>query len=434
MSPTSRQTWMGVGFGVAAASAATVAGVAIDRLWRDRKHAIALGVEDDFDVVPDRSTVVVADDGVPLHVEIDEPEDLDTSRPTFVFSHGYCLDRRSWVFQRRALKEAGYRVISWDQRGHGHSGLGDLDSYQVDQLGRDLRKVILETTDGDDLILVGHSMGGMTVMALAEAEPDLIAERVRGVALVSTSAGGLNRITWGLGPVVGAAVHKLGMATLTRLAGHQDIVDTALRGGKELQEFIVARSSFASPVSLAVVRLATDMLFNPPLEVVSAYIPSLDTHDKNEALAHLRGVETLVFNGDRDLLTSTVHSEEIVARLPWSEHVVVAEAGHIIMLEHPEVLNHQLLELATRAMGDERVAAKPHVRTTVTNLDKRARDRQTRPVRRRQPAGGGAQATGARAAGAKSSGGAAKPKQKTAARTKPKAGARTTSSTKNSRA
>ena len=38
-------------------------------------------------------------------------------------------------------------------------------------------------------MLVGHSMGGMTIMALAEQRPELFAERVAGVALISTSAG-----------------------------------------------------------------------------------------------------------------------------------------------------------------------------------------------------------------------------------------------------
>ena len=43
------------------------------------------------------------------------------------------------------------------------------------------------------LVLVGHSMGGMTIMALAEQRPELFADRVRGVALIGTSAGEVGR-------------------------------------------------------------------------------------------------------------------------------------------------------------------------------------------------------------------------------------------------
>lgn len=381
----------GVGAGLAAAGLATVGAVAVDRLWRDRKHAIALGAEEDFTVEPDETRVVVADDGVPLHVEINAPQGWVERGPTVILCHGFTLDLRCWVYQRRALIEAGYRVVVWDLRGHGNSGEGDPESYTVDQLGVDLRRVVADVAPEGDLVLVGHSMGGMTIMALAEADPGLFRERVLGIGLVSTSAGGLERITWGLGSLLGGAVNRFGPAVLRGFSPHQDFVESVLRGGREVQEFFVARGSFASPVPLAVVRLTADMIFGTPLRVMSAFTTTLETHDKRAALANMTDQEVLVFNGDHDALTSAIHSTEIVAELPGAEHVFVTDAGHIIMLEHPDLLNRELLALLERAArlrgpGAER-GPLPGASHQVTDLGKRRRDQATRPRRDRSRQG-----------------------------------------------
>ncbi len=398
MSPLSRNALVGLGVGVAAAGVASVAGLAIDRLWRDREHAIALGTDEDFSVQASQTLVVVADDGVPLHVEVDDPEDLDEHRPTVVLSHGYTLDLRSWVYQRRALREAGYRVVAWDQRGHGQSGTGDAASYTVDQLGADLAEVIREAAPEGDLVLVGHSMGGMTVMALAEAYPGLIAERVVAVGMLSTSAGGLHRITWGLGSALGGVVNRVGPFAMGRLADRQELVDAALRGGRNLQEFLVARSSFASPVPMAVVRLTADMIFGTTLETMAAYVPGLNRHDKAEALAHFEGLELLVLNGDHDVLTSPLHSDELIERLPGAEHVLVKDAGHIITLEHPELVSRHLVDLVRRgersgtaaraaaaaaANGQPSAVRRRGSRRVVTDLEQQQRVQAVRPRRRR---------------------------------------------------
>ncbi|USQ75726.1 alpha/beta fold hydrolase [Ornithinimicrobium cryptoxanthini] len=374
----------GIGAGLAAAGLAAVGAVTVDRLWRDRRHAIALGTEDDFTVAPSEVAVVVADDGVPLHVEIDEPEGWDGSRPTVILSHGFTLDLRCWVFQRRALLEAGHRVVTWDLRGHGTSGEGAEESYNIEQLGVDLARVIQQVAPTGDLVLAGHSMGGMTVMALAEADPGLFRDRVVAVALISTSAGGLHRITWGVGSMLGRVVNKFGPTALTQLSPHQDLLDSVLRGGKELQEFFVARGSFGSPVPLSLVRLTADMIFGTPLTVISAFTHTLEDHDKREALANMGGQEVLVFNGDKDVLTSAVHSTEIVDAIPGAEHVFVRDAGHIIMLEHPELLNQELFDLLTRADRSRgQTPREAGSRHTVTDLTKRRRDRMTRPARGR---------------------------------------------------
>ena len=145
----------------------------------------------------------------------------------------------------------------------------------------------------------------------------------------------------GFGQYFGKLVGRFGPGVLDRLSARPGLVRTALRAGRDIEEFLVERWSFASPVPPAAVRLTGDMIFGTPLDVMADFLPTFDRHDKRDALVHFHGVEVLVLNGVHDVLTPPDHSEEIVRLIPGAEHVVIEEAGHIIMLEHPEVLNEQ---------------------------------------------------------------------------------------------
>jgi len=377
------RTLTGIGIGLAAAGTTAAVGVVADRLARALKTAKALDSLDTYEEEATTEVVVLADDGVPLHVEIDEPEGPRAGMtngapvPTVVFCHGYTLSLRCWVFQRRALRAAGYRVVLWDARGHGRSGAGSRESYEIDQLGHDLDSVIAAVAPRGPLVLVGHSMGGMTLMALAAHHPEVIRDRVIGVAFVATSPGGISAVSWGLGKILGKAVHRLGPFAVGQLAGRQGLVNSVLKVGREVEEYFVDIYSFASPVPLSIVRLTADMIFKTRIEVISDFMETFDKHDKREALAQFIGVETLVINGMQDMMTPPEHSEEIVQLIPGAEHVLVKDAGHIIMLEHGDVVSEQLLALIGRA---ERAAAihldprgKPRVRRTITDLAKRRR-------------------------------------------------------------
>ena len=380
MTPRPSSTVIGLGIGLAAAGAATAAGIAADRLTKNRRKALSvLNPTEPYEHIPDKELVVVADDGVPLHVEIDEP-DVDTSNPdhpTVVFSHGYTLSLKSWVLQRRALVQAGYRVVLWDQRSHGQSEQAPRESCTIDQLGRDLHRVITETVPDGRLVLVGHSMGGMTVMALAEQFPELIRERVVAAAFVATCAGGQAMVSLGFGQLIGRLIGRVGPGVLDRLGTRQDWLRSVRHLGRDVEDFIVERYSFASPVPPAAIRYTGDMIFGTPFTVMSDFLPSIDVHDKRKALEQFHGVETLVINGMQDLLTPPDHSEAIVRLVPGAEHVVIDEAGHIIMLEHPEVISEQLLSVIERGLraAEEgiHVERKPRVRRTVTDLAKRRR-------------------------------------------------------------
>ena len=384
MSPVNRGL-VGLGIGLAAAGVATAAGIAAGRVREERLAKLSvLAPEGMYAHTPDKELLVVAEDGVPLHVEIDEGagEQASADKPTVVFCHGFCLSSASWVLQRRALVEAGYRVVAWDHRGHGQSGAGEAENYTVDQLGRDLHRVIEEVVPEGTLVLIGHSMGGMAIMAMAKQFPDTIRERTIAAAFVATSPGGPQLASLGFGPFLGKIISRFGPGVLDRLAGRPELVHGLLRVGRDVQEFLVERWSFASPVPPEAVRFTADLIFTTQLDIMADFMPGIEVHDSREGLAHFQGVETLVLNGVRDVLTPPEHSEAIVRAIPGAEHLVIEEAGHIIMLEHPEVVTEQFLELVERGMRAQaegvHVERKPRVRRKMTDVAKRRRVAQAR--------------------------------------------------------
>ncbi|PPK97579.1 pimeloyl-ACP methyl ester carboxylesterase [Kineococcus xinjiangensis] len=304
------------------------------------------------EVVPVR-----ASDGTALHVEVDEAPDAAPDAPTVVFGHGYGLNLDAWHHQRAALR-GRYRLVLWDHRGHGRSAQGPAGSGTIQQVGDDLHRVLAEVAPRGPLALVGHSMGGMAIMALAAAHPDLVTERVRAVALVATSAGGLAGVDHGI-PVIGPWVARAAPYALALALRGSGLVERGRRLTGEVEQRLVRRWSYASPVPQELSRFTAAMVTSTRLEVISDFLPTFSTHDEREALAALAGREVLVLAGERDLMTPASHSAEIAELLPGSRFVLVRSAGHLLMLEHPAIVNPRLLRLLERACGPGRGAPVP---------------------------------------------------------------------------
>ncbi|QEV19684.1 alpha/beta fold hydrolase [Streptomyces alboniger] len=367
----------GAALGVIAAGAA--AGVAIERLTVGRgmrkKARLALDAAGPYGSLRGMPGTAYADDGTELSYEVEEVETdgeqaarrrrlFGRRAPapvTVVFSHGYCLSQDSWHFQRAALRGA-VRAVYWDQRSHARSGRG-VDQAErdvpvsIDQLGRDLRAVIDAAAPEGPLVLVGHSMGGMTTMALADQFPELIRERVVGVALVGTSSGKLGQVNFGL-PVAGMnAVRRVLPGVLRTLGSQAELVERGRRATADLFAGIIKRYSFSSrDVDPAIARFAERMIESTPIDVVAEFYPAFAEHDKAAALERFAGLPVLVLAGEKDLVTPSEHSEAIAALLPDAELVLVPDAGHLVMLEHPDAVTDRIAELLARA-GAGRAAA-----------------------------------------------------------------------------
>jgi len=418
------RTWekaglVGAAIGVVAAGAA--AGVAIERVTvgrgMRRRARLALDTSGPYGTLRGAPGTAVAEDGTELYYETEEadvilvPEPPPAAEPaqkrgrgwlrrpgqgkgrgkgrdgkdgkvadeapalpvTVVFSHGYCLNQDSWHFQRAALRGA-IRAVYWDQRSHGRSERGRDQAgggpATIDQLGRDLKAVLDAAVPAGPVILVGHSMGGMTVMAFADQFPEYVKERVVGFALISTSSGKLAAVTLGL-PAAGArAFRALAPGVLKLLGSQADLVERGRRATADLFTGIIKRYSFGSDdIDPAVERFAERLIESTPIDVVAEFYPAFTEHEKAEALAVLDGLPGVVLAGDKDLLTPSGHSAEIAEKLPGAELIVVPGAGHLVLLEQPALVNTALARLIVSAADAVRAPVTPWLRAMATVPD-----------------------------------------------------------------
>jgi pimeloyl-ACP methyl ester carboxylesterase len=346
--------------GLAAAGAAV--GLAVERYAIGRiRHAPDPEAAEPFGRLrPDRSRTVPTDDGVPLAVEEVGPADAPL---TVVFVHGYTLAMGSWHYQRLGLadmRNPRIRMVFYDQRSHGRSGRAPRETATIEQLGRDLATVVADVAPTGPVVLVGHSMGGMTVLALADERPEWFGSRVVGVALLSTSTGRLGEVTLGLPAALARLRTPLLPLVLRGMRSRAALVERSRRIGSDIAWLFTRRYSFGSPdVSPALVEYVGQLIAATPVEVIADFYPALNAHNKLAALETLRPVETLIVVGEKDLLTPVEHSREMAAALPSAELLVIDGAGHLAMMERPTVVNLRLRAFLHRAArGAGRSSAK----------------------------------------------------------------------------
>jgi len=293
---------------------------------------------------------VTTEDGVDLHVEEHGPAG-DDAAAVLVLAHGYTQASRLWNGTVRDLLAArpDLRVVVYDHRGHGRSGRATQDSATLEQLGRDLA-VVVEAVSGDlPVLLGGHSMGGMTIMALAEARPDLLADRVAGVAFVGTSAGELAAVGWGL-PRPLVPVFKKLLPRANELAWKAEQKGRARTQIAWFEAFV----NFSAGADPADVQDVLEVQKQCSAETMHFFLATFAGHDRLEALATIGDVPVLVVVGEDDRLCPVAHSRRLAEALPGAELVVFPGAGHMVHLERrPEVSRH-LARLVDRALAARR--------------------------------------------------------------------------------
>jgi pimeloyl-ACP methyl ester carboxylesterase len=287
----------------------------------------------------------VTGDGTTLHVETRGPSEAPV---VLVLVHGWTQDRRTWDRVIEHLPRE-VRYLRYDLRGHGDSAPAPPGTATIEQLADDLAALITEQVRTGRLVLAGHSMGGMTIMALAERHPRLVADRVAGVAFVATSCGNMNHITLGLPGVLGS-----GAACVERRLGS---ALAAYRGGTLPLRPAVARAGarwlvFGRTPRRADVAAVDDQLLRAHPRSGGGFRDAISRHDRRTALATLHTTPAVVLAGAADRLCPLPHAQAIARELPGGRLIVFPGAGHMLGQERPRDVAGHLRRLLRTAASD----------------------------------------------------------------------------------
>lgn len=347
------------------AAVGSIAGVTVARSMTRRTTRDDPYAGENFEMLDaDRSSVVTTPDGVDLAVREVGPEQAPL---TVVFCHGFCLRMAAFHFQRARLEEQWgpqVRMVFYDQRGHGQSAEMSPDTYTIEQLGKDLETVLAVTAPKGPVVLVGHSMGGMTVLSHARQFPRRYPTRIVGAALISSAAEGVARSP------VGEILKNPALEAVRFAARYAPKTVHRTRGAAKsvIAPILRAASYGDEKVSPSVIAFSEKMMHGTPIATLVEFLHALEVHDEDAGLVTLAKVPTLIACGDRDLITPVEYSEKMAAALSKSEMVIVGGAGHLVQLEQPDAINDALVRLVERATPSKLVAltrrlrdrARPH--------------------------------------------------------------------------
>jgi len=297
-------------------------GVALAATRRGRQ--VATGVLDEIDHavhsehLEGEERSIISHDGAELAVTFAGPED----GPVVVLAHCWTGSRNTWAPVARRLVAEGCRIVRWDQRGHGQSRAGHK-GHSIEGLADDLAAVVSDL-GLHDAVLVGHSMGGMTVQAFATHHHELFHDRARAVVLVSTSAHSLD-----------SPIHRQAKS-LVRSASVERMFERPAAGR------IMVRTTFGRAAHRHHVETTlADFLSTPPT-VRSDFAAAMAAMDLRSGIAKI-DVPTSILVGSRDTLTPAPLSRSLAATIPGATLEVLPGLGHMLPYEAPDRVAESIL-------------------------------------------------------------------------------------------
>ena len=267
---------------------------------------------------------------------------------TVTFLHGLCLNKDSWNLQAEQLvAEWGddVRVITLDHRGHGESDTADHRTYTVRQLALDLADVLSALHVRGNVTLVGHSIGGMTIMEYLALPADERPVDPDHIALVATSPG--NLVSSGVGKLLDIQAVHTAKHVLDFIPGH--IIDPIMKAALTPLIGVVMRAvGYSDSYDEVMATVSTDAVSSTPLRTKIGFALALKDFDARESLTEITA-ETVIFSGGMDFLTPPAHSDLMEQMIPGARREHFPNLGHMILHEVPDVIISTLNKFVANA-------------------------------------------------------------------------------------
>lgn len=291
----------------------------------------------------DRRTVS-APDGTALAVCASGPADA----PRVILVHGLSLTQEIWGAQREAL-EPTFRVVSFDLRGHGDSADAAGGDYSASALGSDVIAV-LDAVAGRPSLLVGHSMGGMAVLAGLGDRPGTTDGQVAGVALVNSAASAVVSGLGGGSLLAGVSfVRERVRSSLLGRMVYGGLDADGVPRGNDLTTVVTRMLGVGPNGREQAVELVRRLVLASRPHVAGELWRTAGTLDLRDVARGLR-VPALVIGGTRDRVLPIHHSRRLAATLADVELMELTDVGHVSMLERPDEVSAALSDFARRVL------------------------------------------------------------------------------------
>ncbi len=301
---------------------------------------------------PSKTMIVHSADGTRLHTEVFGP----SSGYPIVLAHGITCSLKVWHEQINDLSR-DHRVIAYDHRGHGRSGVPAASAYSLDHLAADLDAVLAAVLrPGERAVVAGHSMGGIAISSWSDRFRHRVEQRVDAVALINTTTGDLlDKIQ--LLPVPGMfrATRVAAARTMIRSLGGAPLVQGTQPGSRRFLQ-LMAVGADADP---AITRLLHELFAATPAAGRGAWARVLVDEMGHRAHIDLTGltVPTLVIGSSKDRLLPMSQARRIAEAAPNLVELVEMPGGHCAILEHPGDVNGRLRELVRATAAAQRISS-----------------------------------------------------------------------------
>ena len=235
-----------------------------------------------------------------------------------VFLHGVGGGHHAWEEQVPYFGKLGYPSHAWDQPGYGHSPM--VEPYDLEHVSTALARLIEALAEGEPVVLIGHSMGGMVAQEAYVRYPKLI----KALALCFTS------------PAFAGGGSEFTKQFIAARIGPLDEGKTMAQIAAQLIPTMGSNSMLAEQIMAGV-----------PPETYRKAVQLLTTFDRRKELLGIK-VPTLLIAGSEDKTAPPAVMQKMAQKVPSAEYVLLEGCGHLGPMDRPDAFNAALLAFLKR--------------------------------------------------------------------------------------